>query len=141
MWLETWVTPCVLFGWWFSPWELWGYWLVHIVVSPMGLQTPSAPWLLSLAPPLGTLCSAQWLAESIHLCICQALAKPLRRQLYQAPVMKHLLASTIISGVGNCRWDGSSGGGVSGWPFLQSLLHTLSVTTPMGILFPFLRRT
>jgi hypothetical protein len=29
-----------LFGWWFSPWELWGYWLVHIVVPPMGLQTP-----------------------------------------------------------------------------------------------------
>ena len=25
MWLEPWVPPCVLFGWWFSPWELWGY--------------------------------------------------------------------------------------------------------------------
>jgi hypothetical protein len=23
MWVETWVPPCVLFGWWFSPWELW----------------------------------------------------------------------------------------------------------------------
>ena len=56
-----------LFGWWFSPWELWGYWLVHIVVPPMGLQNPSAPWVLSLAPPLGSLCSVQWLAESIHL--------------------------------------------------------------------------
>ena len=21
--LEPWVPPCVLFGWWFSPWELW----------------------------------------------------------------------------------------------------------------------
>jgi hypothetical protein len=29
--LETWVPPCVLFHWWFIPWELWGYWLVHIV--------------------------------------------------------------------------------------------------------------
>ena len=35
-----------------------------------------------LAPPLGTLCSVQWLAESIHLCICPALAEPLRRQIY-----------------------------------------------------------
>jgi hypothetical protein len=26
--LEPWVTPCVLFGWWFSPWELWENWLV-----------------------------------------------------------------------------------------------------------------
>ena len=42
--LEPWVLPCVLFGWWFSLWELWGYWLVHILVPPMGLQTPSAPW-------------------------------------------------------------------------------------------------
>jgi hypothetical protein len=30
-----------------------GYWLVHIVVPPIELQTPSAPWVLSLAPPLG----------------------------------------------------------------------------------------
>jgi hypothetical protein len=54
---EPWVPPCVFFGWWFSPWELWGYWLVHIVVPPMGLQTPSASWILSLAPSLGTLYS------------------------------------------------------------------------------------
>jgi hypothetical protein len=69
-----------------------------------------------------TFCSVQWLAECIHLCICQVLAEPLRRQLYQAPVRKHLLASTIVSGFGNCIWDGSPGGAVSGWPFFQSLL-------------------
>jgi hypothetical protein len=55
--------------------------LFHIV-HPVGLQTPLAPWVLSLGSPLGTLCSVQWLAESIHLCICQALAEPLRRQQY-----------------------------------------------------------
>jgi hypothetical protein len=27
-----------------------GYLLVHIVVPPIGLQTPSAPWVLSPAP-------------------------------------------------------------------------------------------
>jgi hypothetical protein len=52
--LDSWVPPCVLFGWWFSPWELWGYWLVDIVVLPMGLQTPSAPSVLSLTSPFGT---------------------------------------------------------------------------------------
>jgi hypothetical protein len=79
-----------------------GYWLVHIFVPPMRRQTPSAPSVVSLAPPLRTPCSVQWLAESIHLCICQALTKPLRRQLYQAPVSKHLPASTIVSGFGDC---------------------------------------
>ena len=53
--LEPWVPPCVLFGWWFSPWQLWGYWLVYIV-PPMGLQTPSAPSGLSLATLLGIFC-------------------------------------------------------------------------------------
>jgi hypothetical protein len=33
--------------------ELRGYWLVHTVGLPIGLQTPSAPWVLSLNPPLG----------------------------------------------------------------------------------------
>jgi hypothetical protein len=32
-----------------------GYWLVQIVVPPIRLQIPFAPWVLSLAPPLGAL--------------------------------------------------------------------------------------
>ena len=32
-----------------------GYWLVHIVVPSIGLQIPLAPWVFSLAPPLGAL--------------------------------------------------------------------------------------
>jgi hypothetical protein len=43
------------------------------------------------------------------------------------------LASIIVSGLGVCRCDGSLGGAVSGWPFLQSLLHSISA-------FPFDRR-
>ena len=38
--------------------------MVDIVVLPMGLQTPSAPSVLSLTPPLGTPCSVQWLTAS-----------------------------------------------------------------------------
>jgi hypothetical protein len=68
MWLETWVPLCVLFNWWFIPWELWGDRLVHIVVPLMRLKTPSDPWVLSQAPPLDTLCSVQWLDDIIHLC-------------------------------------------------------------------------
>jgi hypothetical protein len=35
------------------------FWLVHIVVPSIGLQIPLAPWVLSLAPPLGALWSIQ----------------------------------------------------------------------------------
>jgi hypothetical protein len=100
--------------------------LVDIVVLPMGLQTRLALSVLSLtSPSIGTMCSVQWMAVSICLCICQALAELLRRQLHQAPVSMHLLASTIVSGFGDCIWEGSPSGAVSGWPFLQFLLHTL----------------
>jgi hypothetical protein len=90
------------------------------------LQTRSAPSVFSLTAPLETLCSVQWMTASIHVCICQALAESLRILLYQAPISMHFLASTIVSGFGVCIWDGSPGGAVSGWPFLQSLFHTLS---------------
>jgi hypothetical protein len=107
----------------------------------MGLQTPSAPWVLSLAPSLGTLCSIQWMSVSIHFCICQALAEPLGRQLYQASVSNHLLAFTIVSGFGGCLWDGPPKWG-SLWMVLPSISapHFVSVTLSMGILFQFLRR-
>jgi hypothetical protein len=82
--------------------------LVHIVVLPMGLQNPSTSWVLSLAASLGTLCEVQWMTVSIHFCICQALAEPLRRQLYQDPGSKLLLVSTKVSG--GCLWDGSPKG-------------------------------
>jgi hypothetical protein len=139
---ETQVPPCVFFDWWLSSPELWRYWLVHIVVPPMELQTASAPWILSLAPSLGVLCSVQWMTVSIHFCICQALAQPLRRQLYQAPVSQILLASAIVSGFGGCLWDGSPSGAVSEWSFLPSVSapNFVSVTPFMGILFPLLRR-
>ena len=70
-------TPCVLFGWWFSPWELWGVWLVGIVVLPMGMQSPSAPSVLALISPLGSPHSVQCLAMYIHISIDPALTEPL----------------------------------------------------------------
>jgi len=77
-------------------------------------KTPSAPSVLFLTPPLGSPWAACGLAASIHICICKALKKPLRRHLYQAPVSIHFLSSTIKSGFGDYTWDGSSGG-VSLW--------------------------
>ena len=41
-----------------------------------------------------------------------------------------------MSGFGDCIWDGFPGESVSRWSFLQSLLHTLSLTPSMGVLFP-----
>ena len=68
--------------------------------------------------------SVQWVASSMKICICQALAEPLRREIYQAPLSKHFLASTLVSGFDVCIWDGFPGGSVSGWLFCHSLLHS-----------------
>jgi hypothetical protein len=69
-----------------------------------------------------------------RICIClgQVLAEPLREQPYQAPVSKCFLSSAIVSGFGVCRWGGSLGGAVSGWPFLQSLLHFFVPAFPLN---------
>jgi hypothetical protein len=40
---------------------------------------------------------------------------------------QQFLACIIVSGFGVCIWDGSPGVAVSGWPFLQSLLYSVSL--------------
>jgi hypothetical protein len=61
----------VLFGWWFSPWEIWRVWLVDIFILSMGLQTLSAPPVLYLTPPLGLCTHSNGWPSPISLCICQ----------------------------------------------------------------------
>jgi hypothetical protein len=122
------VELCVLLCWWLSPWEFcgWGWsgWLILFFLWGCKLLQLLQSLLHLLHQ--GPLCSVQWLASSFLLCICKALAGPLRRQPYQAHFSVHFLASTIVSGFGNCIWNESPGGTVSGWPFLQSLLNILS---------------
>ena len=84
-------------------------------------KAPSTPSVLPLTPPLGSLCSVRWLTSSIRICIGQDLAESLSRQLYQALVSKHFLASAILSGFGGCMWDGSWGGAVSASLFVPVL--------------------
>ena len=100
---------------------------------PLPLMPDNAPSVLPLTPPLGSLHLVRWLAVSICICIDQDLAEPLRRQQYQAPVSKNFLASAIVSGFGVCMWDGSPGGAVSGWPFLQSLFQVFLLAGDLGI--------
>ena len=101
--------------------------LFDTVVLPMRLQTPSGPTVLALTSPLESLCLVHCLTVYIRICIGQALAETLRGQLYWALVKKHFLASAVVSGFGASRCDGSLGGAVSGWLFLQFLLHSLSL--------------
>jgi hypothetical protein len=71
-WSQGFLHVYVLFGWWFSPWEFWdrGVWLVDIADLPMGLQTPTAPSVLPLTPPLGTPWSVYgWLQASTSVSV------------------------------------------------------------------------
>jgi hypothetical protein len=77
--LEPWVQPFVL-------------WLVGVLgvltisycCSSHGDANPFSSLDPFSSSFIGILCSVQWMAVSIHLCICEALAEPLRRKLYQA---------------------------------------------------------
>ena len=60
--MEPRIHQCVLFGWWFSSWELLVVQLVDTVVLSMGLPSLSAPSVLPLTLPSGTPGSVQWLA-------------------------------------------------------------------------------
>ena len=100
--------------------------MLTLLLSPWGCKPPYLLQSLIHLLHQGPLSPIQWVAESFPLSISQALAEPLRRQPYQVSISKHFLASTITFGFGGCIWDGSPGGAVCGWPFLQSLLHTLT---------------
>jgi hypothetical protein len=77
LWLDPWVPPCVLFDWWSSPQKLLGVWPVDTTAPSMGLQILLDPSILSPSPPSGTLCSVQWLAANIHLCIFLSASQPI----------------------------------------------------------------
>ena len=77
-------------------------------------KAPSASSVLPLTPPL----ESQWLAVSIHISIGQDLAEPLGRQLYQAPVSKYFLTTTICLGlVSGCGMDPQVGLSLDGVSF------------------------
>ena len=75
--------------------------MVDLIVSPMGLQTLSAPSVLPQTPPLGFWCSVGWLAANFHICIHKALTEPLGRHLDQVHVSKHFQHQQV-SGVSGC---------------------------------------
>lgn len=54
--LEPWILPCTLLGWWSNPWQHWVVWSAGLVL-PMGLQSPSPPPVLLSAPLPGSLSS------------------------------------------------------------------------------------
>jgi hypothetical protein len=126
--IRPWVSPCVFFGWQFSPWELWGVLVGWYCCSSYGAANPfsnSSPSSNSSSGvPMLNLTVGY---ENPHLHWSGTGRACYRRQLYQAPVSKHFLASAVLSGFDVCRWDGSLGGVVSGWPFFWSLLHSLSL--------------
>ena len=125
--LEPWIPPCVFFDWWFSPRELWCYWLVHIVVPPRGLKTPSASWVLS---------SSSFIGDPV-LCPMHGCEHPLlylsgtSRDSQEAAILgsrqQNLFGIQLFMGW-IPRW------GVSEWSFDQSMLP---VKPSMGTLFPF----
>ena len=108
-------------------WCLYMQWIPRWGSLWMAFPSVSAPHFVSIFTPLlGTLGSVQWLAASICLCICKALAEPLRRQSYQDPLSMYFLASTIVTVYGMNPQVGQSLDGLS-FSFCSTLyLHIYS---------------
>ena len=103
-----------------------GYWLVHNVVPPIGLHISLAPWVLSLAPPLGPCNpSNSWLWASTSVFVRPRQSH--KRKPYLGPFSKILLVYAMVSAFGSWLWEGSQGMAVSRWSILSSQLQTLSL--------------
>ena len=94
----------------------------------MSFQTPSAPAVLALTYPLGSPRSVQYLAVYICICICPALAEPLKGHLYKAPVSKYFLAQQqcLVSADGLDPYVGQSLDGLS-FNFCSTLCPCISL--------------
>ena len=96
-----------------------GFWLVDIVVLPMGLLTPSPPWVLSLTLPLGNLCLVHWFATASGLHLSGSGRLSQETAINQAPVCRYFLASTkclgLVTVYGMDPQVGQSVDGLSFW--------------------------
>ena len=88
------------------------------------VANPFVTSVLPLTPPPGSLGLVGWLAASILICIGQALAEPLRGQLYLVLLSKHFLAPAIVSVWVSCLQMGW----IPRWGSLDGLSFSLCST-------------
>ena len=100
--------------------------MVDIVVLFMGLQIPSTPSVLFLTPPFGDPVLSPMVGCEQPPLYLPGSGRANQDTAISASCQEALLGIPNIVWFGDYIWDGSPGGAVSGWPFFQSLLHTLS---------------
>ena len=93
IWLEPWITPCVLFGWWFSHWELWGV-LIGWCCSYYGTSNPFSSFSpfsnssiadLVLRPVVG----CEWSSTSVFVRLWKRLPRDRYIRLLSASTSWH----------------------------------------------------
>jgi hypothetical protein len=106
----------------------------------MELQTPSTPWVLSLAPSLGTLCSVQWKVVNTLLYLSGT------GRASQGTAISGSCQQALV-GIHNSVWVcWLHRGWIPRWGSLWMVIplvsapNFVSVTPYMGILFLLLRR-
>ena len=92
------VAPCIILGWWFSPWKLWGCLVGRYCCSSYEVANPLSSFNhfsnSSIEQPM---LSSMVGCEHQPLFFCQSVEEPFRRQLYWSPDSIYFLASTIVS--------------------------------------------
>ena len=133
--LETWVAPCEIFGWWFSPWELCGGLVVWYCCSSYGIENPLSSFSPFFNSSIGDpVQSDLWLQASPSIRLWQSISG--------SYYIRFLLASTSTraSEFGVCIWDPQVEQSLEGFSF--SLYSTLCLHISSCENFsPLLRRT
>ena len=122
--LGPWASPCILFSWCLSFWKFPGVQVSWHSWSSWRVAIPFRAFKCYPNSFIGVNNSIQCLS----MAICFYLSQLLSRASQRAALLGSCLETqhSIVSGIGACPWDRSQTGPVTGWPFLQSLLHFLS---------------
>jgi hypothetical protein len=141
---EPWVPPCVLLGWWSSPWELQGVWSLDTVAPPIGVNPPPHPRSFG---PFSNSSIGDTVLGPMVVCEHPPLYLPVSDRAFQdtgisgscqqalPSIWNSLLVWRLYMG-GIPRWG-------SLWMAFSSVSapHFVSIFPPVNILFPLLRST
>jgi hypothetical protein len=91
------VAPCIILGWWFSPWMLWGCLVGRYCCSSYEVANPLSSFNHFSNSSIGQPMLSSMVGCEHQPLFLSVVEEPFRRQLYWSPDSIYFLASTTVS--------------------------------------------